>query len=57
MITRAKNNISKPKFPSDDTIRYPLARVLLTVANLDLVELTCYSYAVKHPKWRQAMNL
>jgi len=56
MITRAKNNISKPKVSFDGSIRYPLPYALFTVTNLDLVEPTCYSSAIKHKKWRHAMN-
>jgi hypothetical protein len=37
MLTRAKNNITKPKISSDGTTRYPLPHALLTVANLDFM--------------------
>jgi hypothetical protein len=56
MTTRAKHGIVKPKIPIDGTTKYPLPHALLTEANLDLVEPTCYSSAIKHPQWRKAMN-
>ena len=58
MITRSKNQITKPNLPKDGTIRYPLPKALLAAAttNSDLTEPTCFTVASKHPKWRQAMN-
>jgi hypothetical protein len=56
MTTRAKYSIVKPKIPTDGTTKYPLPHSLLTKANLDLVEPTCYSSTIKHPQWRKAMN-
>jgi hypothetical protein len=58
MITRSKNQITKPNLPKDGTVRYPLPKALLAAAttNSDLTEPTCFTVASKHPKWRQAMN-
>jgi hypothetical protein len=56
MLTRSKNNITKPKKSFDGTSNHPLPHALLTVTALDEVEPTCHSTAIKHPKWREAMN-
>ena len=59
MTTRSKNYISKPKSFTDGTVRYPLPRALLA-DGVDVavsVEPTCYTSAMKDPKWRSAMNL
>jgi hypothetical protein len=58
MITRSKNQITKPNLLKDGTVRYPLPKALLAAAttNSDLTEPTCFTVASKHPKWRQAMN-
>ena len=58
MVTRSKNHISKPKHPTDGTIRYPLPRALVAVAmdTTALTEPNCFTSASKNPKWRQAMN-
>jgi hypothetical protein len=55
MITRSKNQITKPNLPKDSTIRYPLPKTLLAAAttNSDLTEPTCFT---NHPEWHQAMN-
>ena len=56
MTTRSRNNIFKPKHQSDDFVRYPLPKALLTsVASTD-IEPTCYSEAIKSSQWRSAMN-
>jgi hypothetical protein len=59
MITRSKNQISKPKIPTDGTIRYPLPTALLAVTTspLSVSEPTCFTMAVKSREWRHAMNL
>uniref|UniRef100_A0A2N9H011 Reverse transcriptase Ty1/copia-type domain-containing protein n=1 Tax=Fagus sylvatica TaxID=28930 RepID=A0A2N9H011_FAGSY len=59
MITRSKNFITKPKLPTDGTVRYPLPKALLAVAHgsLSEPEPTCYTMASKSREWRQAMNL
>jgi hypothetical protein len=58
MVTRSKNQISKPKQPTDGTIRYPLPKAPLVAATeiSDLTEPICFTTASKNPKWRQAMN-
>ena len=59
MTTRSKNHISKPKSFTDGTVRYPLPCALL-VDGVDVnisAEPTCYTSAMKDPKWRAAMNL
>ena len=61
MTTRSKNHISKPKSFTDGTMRYPLPRALALLADDVDVSLsagpTCYTSAMKDPKWRVAMNL
>jgi hypothetical protein len=56
MITRARNNITKPKQPMDGTVRYPIPRALLAESSSP-IEPTCYSSAMKDPNWRKAMNV
>jgi histone deacetylase 1/2 len=56
MITRSKNNIHKPKILSDHHIRYPIPKALMTTLQPQNREPTCYSTAVKHHHWREAMN-
>ena len=59
MTTRSKNHISKPKSFTDGTMRYPLPRALLVddVVVAFSAEPTCYTSAMKDPKWCVAMNL
>uniref|UniRef100_A0A2N9EGA7 Uncharacterized protein n=1 Tax=Fagus sylvatica TaxID=28930 RepID=A0A2N9EGA7_FAGSY len=59
MITRSKNFITKPRLPTDGTVRYPLPKALLAVAHGSLSDPkpTCYTVASKSREWRQAMNL
>jgi hypothetical protein len=59
MITRSKNHITKPKTPTDGTIRYPLPKALLAVASgsLSVPEPICFTMAVKSREWRHAMNI
>jgi hypothetical protein len=58
MLTHSRNNISKPKVFFDGTTRYPLPCALLVNGACDSLatEPTCFSQAVKHPHWRDAMN-
>ena len=56
MVTRAQNQISKPKTYTDGTIRYPLARALLSTTEASLIEPTCFTKAVQIPKWRNTMQ-
>jgi hypothetical protein len=57
MITRSKNQITKPKSFNDGTIRYPIPRALLAKANSSATEPTCYTSAIKDENWRKAMNV
>lgn len=56
MTTRSKNNIHKPKQLSDSYIRYPLPKALMATVTTTDREPSCYSEAVKHSSWRDAMN-
>jgi len=57
MITRAKDNIFKPKTHHDGTIKNPLPRALIAENSHMTQEPTCYTEAIKHPHWREAMNV
>uniref|UniRef100_A0A2N9GWL1 Reverse transcriptase Ty1/copia-type domain-containing protein n=1 Tax=Fagus sylvatica TaxID=28930 RepID=A0A2N9GWL1_FAGSY len=59
MLTLSKNNISKPKLPTDGTVRYPLPKALLATTDTisSLPEPTCFIVASKDPQWRKAMNI
>jgi transposase InsO family protein len=57
MITRSKNQITKPKSFTDGTIRYPIPRALLAEVDSSAVEPTCYTSAIKDAHWRKAMNV
>jgi hypothetical protein len=57
MITRAKNNITKPKKFHDGIIRYPLPKALIAESTPQDIEPTCYTLAMKDQNWRQAMNV
>jgi hypothetical protein len=57
MVTRARNNISKPRELSDGRIRYPLPRALLVESSPIDIEPTCHSLTVKDKHWRTAMNV
>jgi hypothetical protein len=56
MVTRAKNNISKPREFTNGRIRYPLPRALLAESSPLELEPTCHSTVVKDKNWRTAMN-
>jgi histone deacetylase 1/2 len=56
MTTRSKNNMHKPKLPSDSHIKYPIPKALLATFQTPETEPTCYTEAVKNPYWRTAMN-
>ena len=59
MTTRSRNHISKPKSFTDGTMKYPLPHALLA-DGIDVnisAEPTCYTSAMKDPKWRAIMNL
>jgi hypothetical protein len=57
MITRARDNIFKPKTHHDDTIKYPLPQALIAKNSHMTQEPSCYTEAVKHPHWCEAMNV
>lgn len=57
MVTRSRNQITKPKHHSDGTVRYPLPHALITEYASTEIEPTCYSIAMKDQNWRQAMNV
>jgi hypothetical protein len=56
VITRSKNNIHKPKIIFDHHLRYPIPKALMTTLQPHNQEPTCYSTAVKHHHWHEAMN-
>jgi len=56
MMTRSKHQISKPTLLPDGTNKYPIPHALLTTTSLDEIEPTYHSTAIRHPKWRAAMN-
>jgi hypothetical protein len=43
MVTRAKNNITKPKVFTDGTFRYPISHALLATGTIKTMEPTCFS--------------
>jgi hypothetical protein len=51
MVSRAKNNITKPKVFIDGTSRYPISHALLATGAIKTMEPTCYSQAVHDPNW------
>lgn len=56
MTTRSQNNIHKPKIPTDATSKYPLPHALTTSLTTTDQEPTCFTSAVKHAVWRDAMS-
>ena len=56
MLTRSQNHISKPKIPTDGTIKYPLPHALTTSLTTTTIEPTCFTSAVKDAVWRYAMT-
>jgi hypothetical protein len=57
MVTRARNNVSKPKNFIDGTIQYPLPCALLAESSPTDLEPICFSSVVKDANCRQAMNV
>jgi hypothetical protein len=57
MVTRARNNVVKPKTYTDGTVRYPLPQALLAESAPPVMEPTCHSSAIKDINWRKAMNI
>ncbi len=57
MVTRSKNNITKPRTTTDSTIPYPVPQAFLAAIDSTITEPTCYTTTVKVPEWRIAMNL
>ena len=55
MVTRSKNHISKPTLLPNGTPKYPLPHALTVSIDCPDVEPTCYSLAIKHAIWRDAM--
>jgi hypothetical protein len=53
MVTRAQNNISKPREFSDGKIRYPLLRALFVESSPIDIDPTCHSSIVKDKHWKQ----
>ncbi|KAB5524511.1 hypothetical protein DKX38_022260 [Salix brachista] len=48
MTTRSQNHIFKPKIPSDNFIRYPLPKALLTSLSAATTEPTCYRVRIMY---------
>jgi hypothetical protein len=57
MVTRAQNNVLKPKNFIDGTINYSLLGALLAESSPTDLEPTCFSSVVKDANCRQAMNV
>ena len=55
MVTRSQNHICKPTLLPNGTPKYPLPHALNVSTNCPDVEPTCYSSAIKHTVWRDAM--
>jgi histone deacetylase 1/2 len=56
MVTRSKNQISKPKRAPDGHTLYPLPRALLVSASPSCQEPTSFTEASKSCHWRKVMN-
>ena len=56
MTTKSKNNIHKPKLPSNSHVRYRIPKALLTTFQTLEQEPTCYSEAIENQNWRAVMN-
>ncbi|CAL9009623.1 unnamed protein product [Prunus brigantina] len=54
MRTHLQDGIQKPKLHTNDTVKYPLPRALLTI--VEHTEPTGFSQATKHTEWRDAMT-
>jgi hypothetical protein len=55
MVTRSKNLITKPTLSHDGKPKYPLPHALTVSTDLPNTKPTCYTAAVKHAVWRDAM--
>lgn len=56
MITRAKNNITKPHVFIARSTRYPIPCALLVAVDLTITKPTCYTQAAADINWHHAMN-
>jgi hypothetical protein len=56
MITCSKFFITKPTLLPDEKPKYSLPHALTASTNLPNTEPTCYTSAVKHAVWRDAMD-
>lgn len=54
MTTRLRAGILQPKSRTEGTVRYPLPHGLISA--IESHELTCFSQANNHAKWRSAMT-
>ena len=54
MTTRLHDGIRQPKVRTDGTIRYPLSKAYTSVLSQPF-EPTCFTHAVKHSEWQNAM--
>jgi hypothetical protein len=57
MITRSKNNISKPKVLNDGIVKYLISHTLLATMLSEISKPTCSIMVVKDENWRKAINL
>jgi len=55
MTTRSLNNIHKPTLLPDGTPKYPLPQAFTVTTSNPETEPTCYTFAVQHVVWRDAM--
>ncbi|GLT71533.1 hypothetical protein SLA2020_435440 [Shorea laevis] len=57
MLTRSRNNITKPTHKYDDFITRVSPHALIAATTLEGKEPTCYSEATRSHEWRAAMNM
>lgn len=57
MVTRARNNFTKPKQYMDGIVRYPISHALFAASITQELELTCHSSAIKDPNLRKAISV